>query len=74
MRTTLNLAEDVIRAARAMAEADGRSLGDVISDLAREALRPTRGIVSKNGFPVFEVSAETPPLTPEMVRRALDDE
>jgi hypothetical protein len=74
MRTTLNLGEDVLRAARAKAEAEGRSMGDVISDLVREALRPDRGIASRNGFPVFDVSAETPPITPDMVRLALEDQ
>ncbi|MSR36981.1 MAG: antitoxin [Gemmatimonadetes bacterium] len=73
MRLTLNLADDVIRAARARAEAERISLGDVISDLAREALGRARCIGTRNGFPVFGVSAETPPLTPEMVRRALND-
>lgn len=38
MRTTLNLADDVLAAVRDRARRDGRSIGDVISELARQAL------------------------------------
>lgn len=38
MRTTLNLDEDVLLAAKDRARRDGRSVGEVISELARTAL------------------------------------
>ncbi|CAN5699161.1 hypothetical protein BH24ACT3_BH24ACT3_03890 [soil metagenome] len=38
MRTTLNLYDDVLMAARDRARRDGSSIGTVISALAREAL------------------------------------
>jgi hypothetical protein len=38
MRTTLDIADDVLAAARDLARAEGKSMGDVISDLARQAL------------------------------------
>lgn len=38
MRTTLNIAEDVLHAARERACREGRSIGEVISDLARASL------------------------------------
>ena len=38
MRTTLQLDDDVLAAARVLARQRRRSLGDVISDLARQAL------------------------------------
>ncbi|HXH56355.1 hypothetical protein [Iamia sp.] len=38
MRTTLNLDDDVLLTARDRARREGRSIGDVISELAREAL------------------------------------
>jgi hypothetical protein len=74
MRTTLNLDPDMVRAARALAESEGRSLGEVVSDLMRRGLRPDRGIGEERGFPVFDVPAGTPPLTPELVQRALEED
>jgi hypothetical protein len=38
MRTTLNIADDVLHAAKDRARREKRSLGDVISDLLRQAL------------------------------------
>jgi hypothetical protein len=38
MRTTLNIADDVLQAAKERGRREGRSAGDVLSDLAREAL------------------------------------
>jgi hypothetical protein len=38
VRTTLNLDDDVLRAARDRARREGRSIGLVISELARQAL------------------------------------
>ena len=40
MRTTLTIADDVLALARHRADADGRTLGEVISDAARMALSP----------------------------------
>ncbi len=72
MRTTLDLDEDVVAAARELAADGRRSLGSVISELARRGLTPAR--VEANGdLPVIRVPAGTPPITPQMVRRALDE-
>ncbi len=40
MRTTLAIDDDVLSAAKHIAEAESRTLGRVISDLARQALAP----------------------------------
>jgi hypothetical protein len=73
MRTTLVIEDDVLEAARSLAEAEGKSLGQVISKLARRGLAPSRQQDLEAGFPVFSVSAEAKPLTLEMVQRALDE-
>lgn len=39
MRTTLDIADDVLLAAKAHAARENKSIGTVISDLARESLR-----------------------------------
>lgn len=38
MRTTLDIADDVLHAAKERARREGRTAGEVISDLARSAL------------------------------------
>jgi len=74
MRTTLNLDGDVLRTARAIARADGRPLGDVVSELMRRGLRPTEPrLADEHGFPVFEVGREAALITDEMVRAALEE-
>ena len=73
MRTTLNIDDDVAVAARELAAGQGRSLGSVISELARRGLTPAR-VEADDDVPVIRVPAGTPPITPEMVRSALDNE
>jgi hypothetical protein len=74
MRTTVNLDDDVIDAARALADAEGRSLGWVLSNLARRGLMPRGGLLNEeDGFPVFSVDPAAPPITSQMVQAALDE-
>jgi len=73
MRTTLDLDPDVLVAARALAAEQRRSLGSVVSELARRGLTPGR-VESGDGLPVIRVPAGTPPITAAMVRRALDED
>ena len=73
MRTTLNLDEDVMEAARALADSEGRPLGQIVSELARRGLAPreTR-FGDEEGFPVFNVDQGAPAITGEMIDAALD--
>jgi len=73
MRTTLDIDDDVVAAARELAAGEKRSIGAVISELARRGLTPAR-VDADDDLPVIRVPAGTPPITPEMVRRALDEE
>lgn len=73
MRTTLELDDAVVSAARELAEIEGRSLGSVISDLARRELTPAK-VDSTGDLPVIRVPKGSPPITPEMVRRAMDED
>lgn len=73
MRTTLAIDDDVLAEAREIAAAEGRSVGDVISALARRSLSPV-GIRLDNGFPVFDVAPDARAITADDVARALDDE
>jgi hypothetical protein len=73
MRTTLELDDDVVTAAKELAAIERRSLGSVVSDLARRGLTPAKVDVAGE-LPVIRVPGNTPPITPEMVRRALDED
>ncbi len=73
MRTTLQIDDEVLEAARRRAETIGSTVDRVITDLAREGLAPQLRMSPRSAFPVFEVAADAPPITPEMVRRALEE-
>jgi hypothetical protein len=76
MRTTLNIDDSVLAAAKKIAGATRSSMGAVISDLARKGLSTDSGKVScrKSGFPIFSVPAGARPLTSTTVRSILSDE
>ena len=75
MRTTLTLDDDVLSLARAVAAAEGVSVGEVVSRLARQGIASTArvDVGPDDDLPVFSVPAGTPALTSEMVRQALDE-
>jgi hypothetical protein len=73
VRTTLDIDDDVVAAARELAAGERRSLGSVVSELARRGLTPAR-VETEGGLPVIRVPRGTPAITAEMVRRALDED
>lgn len=73
MRTTLDIDDDVVAAARELAAGERRSIGSVISELARRGLTPAR-VETDGDLPVIRVPGGVAPITPEMVRRALDED
>lgn len=73
MRTTLAIDDDVILAARAIAQRDRRSVGDVISELARKGLATkARATRSRLGFPVLPKRGVV--VSMELVNRLRDEE
>lgn len=73
MRTTLDLDDDVLAAARELARAERRSLGAIVSELSRRGLAPAR-VETDGDLPVIRVPPGAPAITPEAVRRALDED
>lgn len=73
MRTTLSLDPEVLNAARRIAAARSKSIGEVISELARRGLALPAKTSARKGFPVFQVTKGAPPLTPEDVHRDEDE-
>lgn len=74
MRTTLAIDDDVLAAAKAIAAREHRPVGDIISSLARKALRPTEQQMpeSRNGIPLLGIRADAMPVTPELVNQLRD--
>ena len=74
MRTTLTIDDDVLSAAKALAAQRNETIGDVISDLVRQALSPpTPGVSTRNGVPLLPRRQDGGPVTLETVN-ALRDE
>lgn len=74
MRTTLNLDEDVLEAAKMLAAKERKPLGTVISDLLRRSVEPPPSPPRKrNGIPLFPVAQGARAVTPEIVRELLDE-
>ena len=70
MRTTVAIDDDVLAAARALAARQRRSLGEVLSDLARRGLTPPVSTPdTRNGLPTLPQSVDAGPVTTEIVNR-----
>ena len=73
MRTTVDLEEDVLLAAKEIAKQRGNTLGQVISDLTRQALTRRPSISTKHGLPLFPVQPDAGVVTLELVNRLRDE-
>ena len=74
MRTTLAIDDDVLAAAKGLAERQRISLGEVISALARQALRPVAAdVVTRNGVPLLPRRSDAKPVTLELVNQLRDE-
>jgi hypothetical protein len=74
LRTTLSIDDDVLAAAKGLAALQQKSVGEVISELARQVLRPNvPKRKTRNGVPLLSVSTATKPVTPEMVRQLSEE-
>ncbi len=76
MRTTVTLDDDVHEAALGHARATGQRLGRVLSDMARQALRPGPSGRGKGAgrFAAFDVPADAGVIPSTRVQQALDED
>lgn len=74
MRTTLSIDDDVLSAAQELAQMENKSVGEVISSLARRALTPsgTTGR-TRNGVPLLKTRKGAPRVTSELVQRLREE-
>jgi hypothetical protein len=75
MRTTLDIEDDVLQAAKELAQRNGRTAGQVLSDLARRSLNASANKKRsglRGGVPVLPSRGEL--ITLEHVQKIQDDE
>lgn len=70
MRTTLDVENDVLDAAKSLALGRGVSVGAALSELARRGVAARTPLSVRNGFPVFQVPDGTPRFGPDEVAAA----
>lgn len=80
MRTTIDIDDDVLSAARDLAKVEGKTMGQVISELARKALTAPAGGGFAEAQAGFEVDDWVtfprrggPPVTSELIRQIQDE-
>lgn len=73
MRTTVDLEDDVLMAAKELARQQGVTLGKVVSDLVRQALTRRPAGATRQGIPLFPVQAKAGVVTSELVNQLRDD-
>jgi hypothetical protein len=69
MRTTLDLDEDVLLAAKELARRRHISLGKALSELARGALMPRGAVRVRNGVPLFPIKPDAQVVTLDLVNQ-----
>ena len=73
MRTTLDLEEDVLLAAKEIARQRGVGVGKILSDLARQTLTRQVAGATRHGLPLFPVQPDAGVVTLELVDRLRDE-
>jgi hypothetical protein len=74
MRTTLDIDDDVLQAAKELAACRKSTAGKVLSGLARTALRPAESDRCRNGVPVLPArGADAPRSTMKLVNELRDE-
>ena len=74
MRTTLSIDDDVMAAAKAIAERENKTVGEIVSTLARKALQPVRPSGgTRNGISLLPTRGSPQTVTLEIVNRLRDE-
>jgi hypothetical protein len=76
MRTTLNIDEDMLSTAKALAEQSNKTVGEVVSELMRKGLSSSHKSPSKkrNGVPLFKPTGRKSHLTIDQINELRDGE
>lgn len=74
MRTTVAIDDDVLMAAKNLAQLERRTVGEVLSALARQGLRREAPAAPlRNGVRLLPLRADAAPVTMELVNQLRDE-
>ena len=74
MRTTIAIDDDVLSAAKSLAQRHNKSVGEVISTLARQGLlRDAPTTRDRDGVPLLHNRGDAAPVTMELVNQLRDE-
>ncbi|MCL4299935.1 MAG: CopG family transcriptional regulator [Anaerolineae bacterium] len=73
MRTTVDIDDDVLLAAKEVAKQRGLPMGKVLSDLARQGLTGRVVTTTRNGVPLFPRQPEASIVTSEFINQLRDE-
>lgn len=73
MRTTVDIEDDVLLAAKEIARQQGKTTGQVLSDLVRRSLTHEPRFIEADGLPLFPVQPGAGVVTLELVNRLRDE-
>ena len=74
MRTTLAIDDDVLAAAKLLATHQRKTLGEVVSALARQSLRPPAPTaLTRNGVTLLPLRPDARLVTPELINQLRDE-
>jgi hypothetical protein len=74
MRTTLELEDEVVHAAKQLARQRGATMGEVVSQLIRQGLEAKNPPRVRNGVPLFVPKPGAPKPDLALVNRLRDEE
>ena len=72
MRTTITLGNDVYQATKTLAESSGKTLGEIVTDLLRRALKPSAP-QREGKLPVFSVPSDAALIPGNRASELLDE-
>ena len=75
MRTTLSIDDDILAVAKHLAERESKSIGEVVSSLARHGLNrgAAKAPAVRNGIPLLARRKSAIAVTPELVNQLRDE-
>ena len=75
MRTTLDIDDDVLQAAKELAASTGKTAGQIVSALIRKGLQTPSSArrASRNGVPIVRRRAGAPVMTMTLVNELRDE-
>ncbi len=75
MRTTLDIDDDVLQAAKELAASQRKTTGELVSELIRKALQTPAGArrATRNGVPLIRRRADAPLMSMALVNSLRDE-